>query len=239
MARPGVRLGTVSRITVAGAIYVELADVAPGFEFGPVIDAVGGLAVGDRVTVQSLARDEDEFVVTGLIGGLDLEPYATTTDLAAGLADKVTTTALDVALDPYVTDDDTRLVRQSLEAMGSVGGQYAVTNDSTYRRPTHVAALTVPIASPAAVYRMGFTVDGQTGGAGGYLIGSLFIDGTAIRPQGVLYSPAGAVRAPITKTVRVTGLSAGDHAVEVRVSTGSSGTGTVYEHSNVFAELVA
>jgi len=92
-SRTGARLGRVSRVTAAGDVFVELADVAAGFEFGPCLDTVGGLAVGDRIIAQPLARDEDELVVVGILGGrpggaVDLEPYATDDDLADGLAGK-------------------------------------------------------------------------------------------------------------------------------------------------------
>lgn len=62
------RTGRVTRVTVDGRVYVELSDVAPGFEFGPVLDTVGGLTVGDRVITTGLARDPDALVVIGLLG---------------------------------------------------------------------------------------------------------------------------------------------------------------------------
>lgn len=67
MAAPGARPGRVTRIT-GDDVYVELTDVAPGFEFGPCLTIVGGLAVGTRVMTQSLARDEDELVILGIVG---------------------------------------------------------------------------------------------------------------------------------------------------------------------------
>lgn len=82
------RTGRVSRVTVDGRVYVELADVAPGFEFGPVLDTVGGLAVGDRIIATPLARDADELVVIGILGGRDAGDYATDEDLEQGLAGK-------------------------------------------------------------------------------------------------------------------------------------------------------
>lgn len=66
----GTRLGIITRIT-AGNVYVELPDVGPGYEYGPCLDTVGTLAVGDRVVTQALARDPDELVITGRIGGSD------------------------------------------------------------------------------------------------------------------------------------------------------------------------
>lgn len=84
--RTGTRLGTVSRVSAAGAVYVELADVAPGFEFGPCLDTVGGLVKGDRIVVQGLARDADELVITGLVGGRSVADAVTPDELAAGLA---------------------------------------------------------------------------------------------------------------------------------------------------------
>lgn len=78
------RLGRVTRVTADGP-YVELADVAAGFEFGPCLDTVGELAPGDRVIAQALARDEDELVITGRLGG---SPGVTETELATALAGK-------------------------------------------------------------------------------------------------------------------------------------------------------
>lgn len=89
--RTGAQPAKVTRVTVDGRTYVELPDVAPGFEFGPVLDTVGDLEVGERVIVTALARDADELVVIGVLGGrpgggldpADLEPYATDVDLEA------------------------------------------------------------------------------------------------------------------------------------------------------------
>jgi len=119
MARTGARLGRVSRITLAGDVYVELADVAPGFEFGPCLDTVGDLVVGDRIIAQALARDEDELVITGILGGrpaggggitpeelaVELVPYALDTDLTA-MSDAIAD-VLDLKVDltdPRLTD---------------------------------------------------------------------------------------------------------------------------------------
>lgn len=96
MARAGARLAKVTRVTGAGLVYVELADVAQGFEFGPVVDTVGGLTVGDRVVATPTARDEDELVVIGLIGGAPSggggAGGVTDAELAAALAGKVDNT---------------------------------------------------------------------------------------------------------------------------------------------------
>jgi hypothetical protein len=85
MARTGAHTARVTRVDVNDRVYVELPDVAPGFEFGPVIDTVGGLTVDDRVVVTCLARDEDELVVIGLVGGGGIgggEPGASAYDIA-------------------------------------------------------------------------------------------------------------------------------------------------------------
>lgn len=61
--------GTVTKVDPAGP-YVELAGLG-GLEVGPCFDTVGGLVVGDRVMVAPLARDPDDYVVTGRLGGPD------------------------------------------------------------------------------------------------------------------------------------------------------------------------
>jgi hypothetical protein len=63
---PGARTATVTRLA-AGDVYVELPDVARGFEFGPCRTVVADLAVGDRVLVIPMARDADELAVLGRI----------------------------------------------------------------------------------------------------------------------------------------------------------------------------
>lgn len=406
------RLGTVTRTSPAG-IYVELADVAPGYEFGPCLDTVGGLVKGDRVVTQALASDRDTLVVTGLIGGrdtgvVDLEPYVTDEDLTTALvpyAEDVDLTALGDALadaldlkvdtsDPRLTDartptahnhDDryyteteadarypakvtlaavgsatwvrvasvnggsagggasitllvagqglytqaTRvtdlvhfgqrgdnaysweawrfgsntapwqyLVKQVstyvfelwarrnafdplpqvqqlaahngtllldsatttlpagltaletptpvmptatlLESIATTGSSFAVPNDSTERRPTNLAAVAFTARGPSAVYRLSYSLDGQTQTANGFLVSRFYVDGVAVQvPSGVLQNPGGTMRAPIAKTLRLTGLTAGSHSVEVRVTTQSTGTATVYDHSNLSVELVS
>lgn len=219
MARPGARLGRVTRVTTAGP-YVELDDVAPGFEFGPCIDTVGDLAPGDRVITQPLAADEDEHVITGVLGGrppADLEPYATDADLAA----------------------HTHPPLSYVQSIGTQGQTFEVPNDSTFRRPTHVAAVTFTSPGPDAVYRLTYNLDAQTSGAGAYFIANHVLDGITFRPQGVLLGVSGAVRAPVSKELRAYNLPAGDHTYEVRVSTLGNGTATVLEHGTCHVQRIS
>ena len=60
----GVHTARVIRVTANGPI-VEVPRLAQGFEEGPLLSCVVGLAAGDRVIVAALAHDPDALVVLG------------------------------------------------------------------------------------------------------------------------------------------------------------------------------
>lgn len=132
--RTGARLGKVTRVTVEGAIYVELADVAQGFEFGPCLDTVGGLVKGDRVVVQALARDEDEYVITGRLGGTP----------------GVTEAELEAALVPYAEDVDLTAmadaIADALDGKSNLGHTHAAADTTTGT----FAIARIPVAASGA-----------------------------------------------------------------------------------------
>ena len=57
-------VGKVTRVK-AGDVYVEVTDLARGYEFGPVLTTVTALVKGDRVIVVPMDRDPDELAVIG------------------------------------------------------------------------------------------------------------------------------------------------------------------------------
>lgn len=65
----GTTLGTVTGLDPDGGVYLELPRVAAGYQYGPALSTVAGLAVGDSVVVGFIDDNPDTPVVLGRIGG--------------------------------------------------------------------------------------------------------------------------------------------------------------------------
>lgn len=126
-----------------------------------------------------------------------------------------------------------------MESLAGSGSTFAVPNDSVVRRPTNLAAITFTAPGTSAVYRLSFSLDVQTTSNGALLIAYFTVDGTVLTsPQAVIQSVGGQIRSPLAKEMRLTGLSAGSHTVEVRVTTLTNGTATILSHSTLHLQQI-
>lgn len=65
----GVYVGTVTRTTAAGECFVEVARLAPGYEYGPAMaPAVDQPVAGDEVIVTILEEDGGDLVILARVG---------------------------------------------------------------------------------------------------------------------------------------------------------------------------
>lgn len=133
------RTGRVTRVTVDGRVYVELSDVAPGFEFGPVLDTVGGLTVGDRVITTGLARDPDALVVIGLLDPAPSAPLVHTHHADDVVDGVLALNRLPVA--PSGNANPTQLVRADDARLSDARTPTAHTHDDRYYTEAEVTAL--------------------------------------------------------------------------------------------------